>query len=499
MRALLLAALLFPSLSFATERFALVLGSNQGTAGQPPLWYAQRDATRFSQALVELGGFNRENVVVLHDPQPHRVRASLEAMEGRVRKAKDGGSRALLVVYFSGHANRSGLELGGDLFTYDDFRRRLTESSADTRVAVVDACHSGALTQNKGARAAPDLDFPLPVEDRVEGLVLIASTSAGELAQESSELQGSFFTSHFEAALRGAGDLDGDEQVTLSEAFRYTSARTISATAETRTGPQHPTYDTRMSGRADVVLADLRRAEATLILPASKGSLFVVRNTKGHVSEILGGAAPVRPALAAGHYGLERRSATRREKVEVRLAKGDVLPLPPMKEATFLASNAKGGAPSFEALGAVGVGAGFLPRAGGVFSGRLGLAAPIGPLRLRLQGSLNGQSVADRGFLYDMTTVGGALAVLWPLGPDDGFRLDLGAQLGLGWATQKKEAGAPHTAWIGSGDVLLLGSYPVGFVRLGTEVTLGANRFRLNGVDVFRMNAAGSVLVLLPF
>src|ERR1700687_3453849 len=133
--------------------------------------------------------------------------------------------------------------------------------------ASVEACDAGTLTQVKGARASPAVSFPLPGDDSVEGVAFVASTAAGESAQESAALGGSFFTHHLEVALRGAGDADGDGRVTLAEAFRYASGQTVSGTFGTQAGPQHPTYALRMSGRGDVVLAGLRGAGAHLILP----------------------------------------------------------------------------------------------------------------------------------------------------------------------------------------------------------------------------------------
>src|SRR5207302_1307787 len=105
------------------------------------------------------------------------VRAALEQAEAMVAQARRSGERALLVFYFSGHAGAGGLEMGDERLGYDEVRAFLTRSSADTKVGIVDACEAGELTQVKGARPAPAVDFALPTEDSVQGTALIASTA----------------------------------------------------------------------------------------------------------------------------------------------------------------------------------------------------------------------------------------------------------------------------------------------------------------------------------
>ena len=57
--------------------------------------------------------------------------------------------------------------------------------------------------------------------------------SAGEDAQESDDIKGSFFTHHLVSALRGAADEDMDGRVVLEEAYRYTYNETLRASNRT--------------------------------------------------------------------------------------------------------------------------------------------------------------------------------------------------------------------------------------------------------------------------
>ena len=197
----------------------MVVGNDRGDAGRPRLWYAEKDAERMYRALRELGDFDPNGTVLLQGKRPNDVVAAVHALEPRIQASKAKGERTLLVFYYSGHAASGGLEMGGDRLPFDQLRGLVAASGAETRIAIVDACEAGLLTQVKGASAVPALAFALPSDDQVSGTAFIASTAVGEQAQESAALGGSFFTHHLEVAMRGAGDADGDGRVTLAEAF----------------------------------------------------------------------------------------------------------------------------------------------------------------------------------------------------------------------------------------------------------------------------------------
>ena len=131
-----------------------------------------------------------------------------------------------------------------------------------TRLLIIDACQSGALTTTKGGTAAGRFPAPDPVEASPRGFAIVSSGAPGEDAQESDEVGASFFTHHLATGLLGAADTNGDGGVTLAEAFAYAARHTTASTASTWAGPQHPTFRIDLGGREDLVLAR----------PASMGS-----------------------------------------------------------------------------------------------------------------------------------------------------------------------------------------------------------------------------------
>jgi hypothetical protein len=489
------AALALPLAARAAARFAVVVGNNHGAAGRARLWFAEKDAERFARALRELGDFSSDRVVLLEGATPAAVREAFAATEARIAAARAAGERTLLVVYFSGHAGSQGLELGDQRIPYEDLRKAVTGSAAEAKVAIVDACEAGTLTQVKGAVAAPALDFPLP-EDAVQGTAFLASTAIGEAAQESQAIGGSFFTHHLEIALRGAGDLDGDGQVTLAEAFRYTSSRTVAGTAATESGPQHPTYDFKMSGRGDVVLADLRRAEASLRIPADQGATYLLRGPRELLAEVPAATAPILLALPTGHYAVERRSDMGRATAQLDLMRGDVRDLPPLLPTRYEIARAKGGGPA-PTLAYVGGGLSTYPLAhlGIVPTVRAGVRQELGQVAARLRVDLARGNAFDQGLQYNFSRIGGSLGLLTPVwfGP---VMIEAGGEVGYGWSWQDIVGGGSR-----SGGDLFAGptatvTTRLGPVRVGLDGSFGAQLFKLNGEAALRPQGSLGLVLL---
>ena len=488
---------LLPGVGAATSHFAVILANNEGNAGHAPLWYATHDAERFAQALIELGDFRKDHVAVLQGSRLAQARQALAGVEARVVEAQSRGERTLLLVYFSGHANDTGLELGPDQLSYAELRSTLVHSASNTRIAVVDACGAGTLIQTKGGHASAAVSFPVP-DDGADGFAFLASTAVGEPAQESSAIEGSFFSRHLEAALRGAGDLDGDGRVTLTEAFLYASSQTVSSTSTTSAGPQHPTYETHLSGRGDVVLSTLGLAESTLVLPTADGSSYVVSGPHQFLAEVPGGARPVQLALPAGSYEVSRKTEDEVRSARVSLDPGDRKDLPALSSRPIAWSLRKGGAGPTEVSVGLSISSGFMLHSGSAWGGRLAVARAVGPVRVRLAAGAGVQSIGDAGLDYQLVTVGAAAAVLFPVlrGP---VRIEVGPQGGTDWMHQQLGSGRSLDALAGHWEAVGLLSHPVGAVQVGTELSGGMQTFPLNGAMANRFMGGVTLFAGLGF
>ena len=273
----LLAAL--PPAPAPLQRFTLIVGANAGGADRPQLQYAVSDAERFARVLVDLGGVSPGNAIVLKQPRMKDLVDALDLLNRQVvdaRRAPGGAGRTEVLFYYSGHADEQGLLIGADRYSYRTLRDRLDQIPADVRIAILDACASGAFTRLKGGRARPA--FLVDESASMRGHVFLTSSAETEAAQESDRIRASYFTHYLISGFRGAADLSGDGRITLNEAYQFASTETLRRTVDTKGGAQHPSYDINLSGTGDVVMTDVRQTSATLVLAEELDGRFFIRN-----------------------------------------------------------------------------------------------------------------------------------------------------------------------------------------------------------------------------
>ncbi|HTE56624.1 MAG TPA: caspase family protein [Kofleriaceae bacterium] len=266
-------------------RFAVLVGSNRGQADEANLRYAESDAARMRDVLLDLGGFHHENVVTMQNADAVAVRQAIVALNERIR-ALSGSAQVVLLVYYSGHADAEDLHLGATRFSTRELEQLVGGSAADVRLLVVDSCRSGALTRTKGGRHGPSFSIQLDERLASHGAIYLTSSAANEDAQESDELKGSFFTHYLVSGMLGAADQSGEGEVDLSEAYRYAYDNTLRASSRTLAGIQHPSFRYAMSGHDGVVLTRLTSPggrRGWLAFPPGRSYLVLEGNADGPV------------------------------------------------------------------------------------------------------------------------------------------------------------------------------------------------------------------------
>lgn len=288
-----------------TRRVAVVIGNNAGSGAQPPLRYAETDAGKMARVLTELGGVRTADLFLLQGRGIAALKQTLTLARQRVAAHQaDPANRVILVFYFSGHSDGAALELGRDRLTFSELRRWLSTTGAEVRLALVDSCKSGALLAAKGGTPGPAFQIRLTEDLASSGEAILTSSAADEIALESREIGGSFFTHHFISGLRGAADTSGDRLVTLTEAYQYAYAHTISTTGATVVGPQHPAYDYRLSGQGELVLTELATPNAALELPQGFQRVLVIELVRDQVVTELTADSRALVALQPGRYAV---------------------------------------------------------------------------------------------------------------------------------------------------------------------------------------------------
>lgn len=402
MRVLIVAIALVLAVATAhagTRRIAVIVGNNAGNDRKAALHFAEIDAAKLARVLGELGGVAPAHLFVLQGQPLAALGDTLALVKAQIDGFRtDPANRVIVVFYFSGHSDGEALELGRDRLTFSELRRRLAALGADVRVVVIDSCKSGALLAAKGGKPGPGFQIRLTDELASTGEALLTSSAADEVALESREIAGSFFTHHLISGLRGAADSSGDGQVTLGEAYQYAYAHTIKTTGETVIGTQHPAYDYRLSGQGELVLSELGKRTAILELPGGFDRIVVIELARDQVAAEVTANTHARIAVQSGRYAIRASRGRELFAVQVAVAEGsartvredELSPVP-------LALTSSKGTPDDASppliMIAAGAGGGVASRLGVVPRIRVELVLPVG-----LSLALDAYSRAGSGF-----------------------------------------------------------------------------------------------------
>lgn len=327
-----------------TRRVAVIVGNNTGNGVQHELRYAEIDAGKISRVLVELGGVASSDLFLLQGKDLRALEDSLARAKAKIAAYQKQGDRVVAIFYYSGHSDGIALELGHQRFTFAALRRWLKDTGAEVRLGLVDSCKSGALVATKGGSPGPAFSIRLTDEVSTTGEALLTSSAADENALESKEIGGSFFTHHLVSGLRGAADSSGDARVTLTEAYQYAYKHTITTSGATLAGPQHPTYDYRLSGQGELVLTELAKPTAGLSLPDDFDRALVIEIGRDQVIAELGRGDPTQIALVPGRYGVRvwRANQTLEASFVIAANERHAVRWSELRAITLVASRAKG-------------------------------------------------------------------------------------------------------------------------------------------------------------
>ena len=292
------------------EGVAVVIGNRTYGRDIPVVDYAHRDADAFRRYVVDVLGFDPENVIDLRDATQANLWSTFGSQATPERSElwsylADVGSD--VVVYYSGHgapglddrrgyllpvdADPNTAELNGypiDLL-YENLARL---KEAKTVRVYLDACFSGGSGGGgmliEGASPVY-LEASLP-EAAAERVSVLTAASGKQLASWDREARHGLFTHHLLNALYGKGDGDSDGQVTAREAKTYLDRHMTRAAKRTWKRRQKAS----LTGDADAVLAR-----------AGAGGAFPARPSLDEAGAVAGGAADIEKGGEAGGAGEE--------------------------------------------------------------------------------------------------------------------------------------------------------------------------------------------------
>ena len=272
---------------------AVIIGNRAYQYDVPEVTYAHRDAEAFRRYVVDVLGFDPENVIHQQDAD----KATLERVFGNKDNLTGSNLWRLLhpdglsdvVVFYSGHgipglndkrgyllpvnAHPDSAELNGypiDVL-YDNLVKLKEQQAVRSVHVFLDACFSGdsgggrLIASTSAIRVAP-----LTESMGLEKLTILTAASGKEVASWDKDAKHGLFTHHLLNALYGGGDADANGEVTAVEAKAYLD--------------RHMTRSARRTfGR--VQNADLRGV-GTAVLARAIGGMFPVRPAIGPVREV---------------------------------------------------------------------------------------------------------------------------------------------------------------------------------------------------------------------
>ena len=251
---------------------AVIIGNRTYGGDIPAVSFAHRDAEAFKRYVVDVLGFDPENVIDVRDATQAQMwstfgsRTSPDRSDLWAYLDPDGNSD--VVVYYSGHgvpgvedkrgyllpvdANPNTAEING--YPIDVLYENLVRLTEAKSVAVyLDACFSGG---SGGGGMLIESASPVYVgaalpETSEERLAVLTAATGKQLASWDRDAGHGLFTHHLLDALYGKGDTDADGRVTAREAKAYLDRHMTRAARRTYKRRQNASF----TGNADRVLA----------------------------------------------------------------------------------------------------------------------------------------------------------------------------------------------------------------------------------------------------
>ena len=233
---------LVPTLAEPAKKWAFIVAVNKcEDQNIPTLLYCRNDATHLAETLVDFGGYEERNIMVLHDGQRrHLLKPTSDNVKRQFRELlRRVGPTDSLLIFFSGHGylasdeslyfatsdcQKSNIpDTGYSLAKLRSLLEDETVCRARQKLLILDTCHAGA------ARGADDDTASVEeYADRFQnarGLITIASSGINQYSYEWPERKQGIFSYYLVEGLHGIADDNHDGVVDSGEIYEYVSLR----------------------------------------------------------------------------------------------------------------------------------------------------------------------------------------------------------------------------------------------------------------------------------
>ncbi len=220
---------------------AVVIGNKAYKEPTPAVAYAHRDAAAMKRYLVEVLGYDEDNIIDLRDATQSQIEAALgnarshEGLMWRLIRP----NRSHVTVYYSGHGvpglndkrgyllpvdvEPDSAEIGG--YPIDVLYENLGKLEARSATVYLDACFSGNSSEGMLVRSASPVYVKTEMPKSKSALNVLTAATAEQVASWDNDNQHGLFTYHLLRGLRGEADKppfgDGDGTVRVREVRAY--------------------------------------------------------------------------------------------------------------------------------------------------------------------------------------------------------------------------------------------------------------------------------------
>jgi len=253
----------------------VIIGNRNYEGRIPAVDYAHNDAGAIKKFIIDLLGYDPDNIIDLRDATKAKVEATFgneRTHQGKLWSYLDAQGGSDVVIYYSGHgvpgqkdgrgyllptdADPDHPEING--YPLDTLYANLAKLEARSITVLLDACFSGGSHGGTLIRAASSiLVSPREIHAASGGVVVLAAASGDQLASWDEDAKQGLFTRYFLEAAYGAADANADGAVDLGEIKSYLD-RTMTRRARRDYLRQQ---DAWVSGAPETVLVRLGEAE----------------------------------------------------------------------------------------------------------------------------------------------------------------------------------------------------------------------------------------------
>ena len=241
------------------EIWAAVIGINRYQNSKISLKYARNDAEAFAGYLRNHMGLDDKHLFELYDDQASL--RNIRSVLGTKLRRKADRPEDTVFIFFAGHGapledytskDSDGIskyilphdadleDIYSTALPMDEIARIFSAIRAERVIFIADSCYSGGVggrtILSQGRRAKLSDAFLNRIAQAGKGRIILTSSNANEVSQESDKLRHGYFTYYLLEGLKGKADVDGDRLIDIDEIYRYLNKQVPERTK----GAQHP-------------------------------------------------------------------------------------------------------------------------------------------------------------------------------------------------------------------------------------------------------------------